>query len=89
MQIFISSKDNQRLPKVDLDVFCSCSKRVGAVVADHGDFLHITIHSCKECGDTHESYEDVEFFDMYKNIGKTSFELFEEHKKEWEEEENG
>lgn len=84
MNIFISSKDNKRLPKLDFDVFCSCSKRIGAAVADYGNFLKITIHPCKECDGEHEPYKNVEVFKMNPNTGKTDFEITEECKKEWD-----
>lgn len=84
MDIFIGSKDNKRLPKTDLGVFCSCGKKIGAVVADYGNFLKITIHPCKECGGEYGPYEEVEVFDMYPNTGKTNFEITEECKKEWD-----
>lgn len=86
MDVFISSKDNKRLPEIDFDVFCSCSKRIGAVVADYGNFLKITVHSCKECMNECEPYKEVGVFDMYQSTGKTDFEVTEECKKEWDEE---
>lgn len=88
MDIFISSKDYKRLPELEFDFICGCSKRIGAVVADYGDHLHIIVHPCKVCGGKHEPYEEVKILDMYPNTGKTSFELFEEHKKEWEKEDD-
>jgi hypothetical protein len=67
-----------------LGVFCSCHKKIGAVVADHSNFLKITIRPRKACGGEHEPYEKVGVFDMYQSTGKTDFEVTEECKKEWD-----